>query len=233
MKLRLLALVALFTVAGCSLLGLSDASSSDEITLPLRVHVVKSEIYDLNAAAVVKDGAIRDRLVHINRIFDAAGIQFELESIRRPRPADAGPFKRAAKGERKQPALTALVAPRDLVSPKGLDLYVLRDLSAVDKGGAYRCSVAGNGTGPGAAFIAARTPNDRAQALRKWAHELGHALGLRHVPCEPEWAENLMMSGRCDHAKASRVALVTNQISLSRAQARKGHSVACGKGAKD
>jgi hypothetical protein len=164
---------------------------------------------------------------HINRIFEPAGIQFELESIRRDRAADTGPFRRAAKGEPKQRALTALVDPSDLIAPKGLDLYVLRDLSPVKKGGAYRCTVRADGTGPGAAFIAARSSKDGIQPLRKWAHELGHALGLGHVPCGTEWADNLMMSGKCEHGKASRSALTVEQVAKLSTQARQGRPASC------
>ena len=219
---------AFLLVAACSLIAPSDASGPDEpLTLPLRIHVVQSDVYDLNAAAVVTDDAIRDRVGHINRIFDSAGIQFELESIRRDRAADTRPFKRAAQGEPKQRALTALVAPGDLIAPQGLDLYVLRDLSPLNKGGAYRCALSSDGTGPGAAFIAARSRSDKIQPLRKWAHELGHALNLPHVPCEVGGAENLMMSGKCEHGKPSRVALTDKQIARLQAQARTGRAAAC------
>jgi hypothetical protein len=220
-------LAALLT-AGCSLFGVGDASGLDSaLVLPLRVHLVASKIHDLDAASIVTDGAVKDRMKHINRIFEPAGIQFELESIRRDRAADTGPFRRAAKGEPKQRALTALVNPSDLIAPKGLDLYVLRDLSPVKKGGAYRCTVRSDGTGPGAAFIAARSAKDGIQPLRKWAHELGHALNLGHVPCETRWSDNLMMSGKCEHGEASRSALTAEQVTRLKAQARQGKPAAC------
>jgi len=216
---RQIALLLAIVTVGLTLLPAS-ATGDSAVTLLLRVHIVESSVFDLNAAAIVKEKHITDRVEHINNMFAPAGIRWKVEDIRFDRAANTLPFERAAKGREGLAPLPALVRRRDLIGPKGFDLYVIRDLSELGIGGAYRC-----GADPkrsGVAFIAARTANDNVQRLRKWAHELGHALALSHAPCEEEWADNLMMSSRCEHAEPRRIQLIDRQIQRIAEQAPNG-----------
>ena len=209
-------------------LASQPATALAVIELPLRVHLIESTVHDLDAS-FVEDHHITDRLTHLNKMFAPAAIQWKLDRIQRDRPADTKPFERAVAGEKKQRSLPALVRGADLLTPNGFDLYVVRNLNDIDLGGAFRCHVTADLAGPSAAFIAAHDARGGAQPLRKWAHELGHALSLAHTPCESKYADNLMMSGRCEQAHPKRIALDASQIERARIQATTGHPATCEK----
>ncbi len=221
------AAAVLLAQMGCGSATATPADADPGFTMKLRVHILKSSVHDLDAAAIVDDVDITSRMQHINNIFEPTSIRWELEGIQRDQAADVGPFKRVAAGKSTKASLPPLVDPADLIWPEGLDLYVARDFSAAGLGGAYRCTLTKDQKGPGVAFIAARAKNDSVQALRKWAHELGHALGLAHTPCTPEWADNLMMSGKCEHAKPRRIRLRAEQVVKAQKQAATGLPAKC------
>ncbi len=219
-------LLALSALAGSSLAA--GSPGLDRLQLPLRVHVLESTERPLDASRVVDEAVVRERLREINAIFAPAGIEWVLQGVVTERPASDETFRRALTGgEKPAPALKALVRSTTRLSPSGFDLYVTRDLSDLKIGGAYLCTTDG-GRGTGAAFIAAENGKGQPLAVRKWAHELGHALGLRHTPCEGRYAGRLMMSGRCQHAEPKRVALTDEEIARARKQALTGGPAPCG-----
>lgn len=217
----------LLTSCALGLALAASASGSETIRLPLRVHVIDAEVREIDASERIDTQGVRDRVAEINAAFAPAGVVWELERVVIEPPRDPAPLTAAVAERRtKDRGLADLVQPHLRLAPEGFDLYVVGDLSPVGIGGAWLCG-AGGEPGLGAAFVAAENARGKALATRKWAHELGHALGLGHVPCEAGNGDRLMMSGRCEHAERGRVGLSRGEIRKLRAQAQLGAPARC------
>ena len=93
-------------------------------------------------------------------------------------------------------------------------------------GGVYTCAVQKK-QGKGTVFVPLKASGGKPQAARKWAHEMGHAMGLPHTPCEEKYKDNLMMSGNCKLANPDRIDLNANQIVQIAKQYEVGGPVSC------
>jgi hypothetical protein len=160
-------------------------------------------------------------------MFAPAGISWSLESYLVESPPSDEALRQALASGRRPAALRSIVSAPSRLSPAGFDLYVVRTLSAVQIGGAYLCSVDGE-VGHGVAFIGAEDGRGRPLPVRKWAHELGHSLGLPHAPCEAAYTGQLMTSGTCAIAEPGREALSDAEIARMRDQASTGSPSPCG-----
>lgn len=223
---RLTRALALLAAVSAALVAARPGWAVDVVVVPLRVHLISSSVRDLNGANAVSTVEVRERLDLINQAFRPAGVRFELDAVQTETVGHPAAWSAAVRGDGpRRDAYQSLVDPTRMIAPRGLDLYVVRTLADMELGGLYSCNV--DGTGRGAAFIAVETDDGTAQPTRKWAHELGHALGLRHTPCDATHADNLMMSGRCEHADRGRVALDAVQREQVRRQALAGGPMPC------
>lgn len=231
MRARLV--TGVLAVLALAVVGVSTrASAEGPAILPLRIHLLQSSVTELDGAGAIAASDLQDRVAAINRMFEPAGVQWQVESIRTEAVGNEAPYHEVlARGGKPAPAVRALMTPASMLAPKGFDLYVARDLSKLRIGGAYLCSPTGDGKG--ASIIGAQTARGRPLPTRKWAHELGHALGLSHTPCTPEFAGRLMMSSRCPYAEGDRAGMDRQEIERIRAQIAAGGPAPCTRGAPD
>lgn len=218
--------LGLLAAAAAMLVAARPGWAVDVVVVPLRVHLLSSGVRALNGAAATSTLAVQERVDQINRAFQPAGVRFEVDRVSTETVRDHSAWTAATRGSGSpREAYGALVDPMRMLAPRGIDLYVVRTLGDMRIGGMFTCNVAG--ADRGAAFIGVETTDGSRLPTRKWAHELGHALGLRHTPCEPAYADNLMMSGTCSYAERSRVALDAEQREQARSQALAGGPIPC------
>ena len=209
------------------LLLVASALAADPIHLPVRVHLVDSFDDTIDAAGQVTRGELEQRFAEINRAFAAAGIVWEIESVVVDRPHAEAAFRAAtADNTKRRAALRAMRSAPSRLAPEGFDLYVVQRLGPLGIGGAFQCAP-GEPEGMGASYVAARTLRGSKLATRKWAHELGYALGLQHTPCTTSASDRLMMSGKCELADKGRVGFTDAEVTQMRAQAAEGRAVTC------
>jgi hypothetical protein len=199
-----------------------------EYILPLRVHLVASTVTELDGANATDEAAIRRRFERINEAWLPAGIVWQVETVPVDTLLDTSLYE-AARGQKDPkltgPALASIAGSGQFLAPNGWDLFVVRTTSKLGFDGSYKCQLKHQTSG--AAFISAESTRDKPLASRKWAHELGHSMGLDHTPCEPKYADRLMMSGRCEFAKRGRHGLSADEINQIKRQAGLGRPVAC------
>jgi len=205
-----------------------SAHAAEPLELPVRVHLISSDVPELDSSATSMM-ALRDRFREINQVFAAAGIVWEIESVVVDRPGAESAYRQAMGDQTvRRRALNGVRSSPTRLAPDGFDVYVVQKLGPVGIGGAYQCA-ANEPPGAGAAFVGAVGKNKQMLPTRKWAHELGHMLGLGHTPCTSDSRQRLMMSGSCELSKPGRVGFTDAEIGRMRAQARVGHAAPCKK----
>jgi hypothetical protein len=167
-------------------------------------------------------------MVHINETFAPAEIRWEVESVQVEAALDEEAYLDAvAAGDKGASALKLNIDPAGMLAPLGWDIFVVRHTYHLGFGGVYVCSVNGE-PGMGTIFTPLRDLQDNPQQARKWSHELGHAMGLPHTPCEPEYSDLLMMSGSCEHREEDRDSFIPAEITRIHVQLAVGGPAHCG-----
>lgn len=208
--------MAVMVAAGCGAgdggMGPDTPGDVTTLTLPIRVHVVTSQLPSLDAR--LTDSEIGALMARVNEIWSSGGISWETESIIREPAVGEGLFEMALQGSTSPTTSLSLVAsvlPRGSRFNGGWDGFIVEDLaSAVGAPGVYFPSIP-------AVVTSVVDPAGLSDPGRILAHELGHSLGLPHVPCTA--AGNLMAPG-CP--SQNRTSLTPDQISRARSQAANG-----------
>lgn len=210
--LAALVLAAATVLSGCGDGG-PTAPGLETITLPVRVHLLASKITTLDAE--FSPAQARDLVARTNDIWAQAGIQWRVDSIlsdSMTHQADSIFTAVTLSGGTIPQDLFERMVPDDRIPGGGFDIFVLHDLAIFGIQGIYQPQIP-------AVFGSETT------GVYGWgnqdilAHELGHALGLRHVPCTPDG--DLMVPGSCDRG-TDPTHLTATQIDDARAQAEQG-----------
>ncbi|MFQ5890995.1 MAG: hypothetical protein ACE5JR_13270 [Gemmatimonadota bacterium] len=209
---RLLLVLALIA-AGCSGRdGVTAPVPDGVLTLDVRVHLLRSDaVPELDAT--LTDEEVGLLFGEVTAIWQQAEIAWRVESILREEARNAAEFAQALRGEALLlPALLS-VLPTEQLTDGGWDVFLIRDL-----GGRIVGAYLSNLPAVVAPEIVPPSGRDLTGATaRAVAHELGHSLGLIHVPCTE--AGNLMAQG-C--AVEDRRGLEPFQIEAAREQAARG-----------
>lgn len=207
----------------------TSATPEPDLFLSVRVHIVQSGTSNLQGDRSLQDNQLEQRFERINEAFAPTGIQWQLESVRPHRIHSSTAWNTAVRsGEVRDRgrAFSSIAEGANMLHPRGVDVFVVRDLSPVGLDGAYKCALASQQRRP-AVFIGNETSKGTPMPHRKWAHELGHVLGLKHPDCEPELGNRLMMSGACSHAQRGRIYLSPEEVETMRTQAARGVPPGC------
>ena len=197
----------------------------ETLSLPVRVHLIRSD--DSAALDCTRDRPNVEALIaEANTYWRQAGIVWWIESMQ-PRPAQPAPdfdallHTEATTEAEKRPLRESLrrqlaaAMPADGWLPDGLDLVLLDHFGAFGAGfydGNGRVYLARYG-------IVEPEVVDELPAVIL-AHELGHALGLHHEPCNQRG--NLML-GRCPSRDRHARKLTATQIRKARMNAEPYH----------
>lgn len=190
-----------------------SSGSFETVSLNVRVHLLQS--FDVEALnSMLSDAEVETLLAAVNEVWAQAGITWRLESVVREQAQNGTDYQRALNGQ--APAtfqLFSSIVPRDKLLVGEWDVFVIKDLGDI-AGGVY---LGGLGLVIFAEFGPVGPQGADGPGKRILAHELGHSLGLDHVPCTPEG--NLMAPG-CPSENRTR--LSATQIRSSREQALRG-----------
>lgn len=155
-----------------------DPPAQEEfVVIPLRVHVLQAD--DLpDVQCMLTDGDIRRILGKVNAIWHPAGVHFGLESLRRESAEETEKFRFARDLAKDQPAAAELfraILPKGSREFDGLHVYYIHEfeINGIYMGSDFAIVKEAAALRPVKGGIDEPIP-------RVTAHELGHALGLRH-----------------------------------------------------
>jgi len=200
------------------LFGRPAQAQDSTIALPVRVHLLHS-----SASAALSTtrtaSEVRTLLTVANQVWATAGIRWELESVVREEALAGAGFDSLLAGQLEVTA-SRLIAPipRDSILQPGWNVFLIQDFGRI-AGGMFNPNIFG-------VVLAERgfgyelTPEYRGG--RTLAHELGHSLGLVHVPCD---STRNVMANACSRPDAPST-LTGEQVVRARTQAIAKHPVA-------
>jgi hypothetical protein len=199
-------------LVGCAA-GNPAEAEDQTITLDVRVHLLASA-RSTALTTTLTEAELESLFGRVNEIWSQAGIHWHIESLVHERASNPELFERMLRGETPPDiGSVAAVIPRDDLSEGDWDVFFIRQL--VGAAGVYFPGI------PAVLQPEVDPPGRRGLdggLSRILAHELGHSLGLQHVPCSPEG--NLMAAG-CPGENRTR--LTSSQIMAARNQARVGN----------
>lgn len=206
-------MLALLLAVSC--VGLPHAAAEERAyKLPIRVHVISSQVRPLNAA--VSHSQVRALVARTNEVWQPANIVWELKSIEQRRLPHENQLVTALQGNgglSRNQILGAIIHGH--YDPATFDVFLVQNLTQL--GGAPGVYL------PEAQSLitSMRDPSGERDPGRILAHELGHALTLKHVRCTRRG--NLMSPG-C--AAEDRTRLSADQMKAARTQAALGRPFA-------
>lgn len=211
------ALVALVALVACSDSSAVDPNLDDgaTVTLPVRVHILSSERFP-QLDAGIGEGQARTLFVDANQVWASADIRWDVSEVVLEDAVETDGFEEmlgeVAQGQDVDPDVLRGILPRDTRVPGEWDVFLIRDLGESPVAGVYF------GAGLLLVNVASRERSpDLELAGRVLAHELGHSLGLPHVPCV---SQGNLMAVRCPGDDPTRLEL--SQITVARRQSLRG-----------
>ncbi|MCZ6916305.1 MAG: hypothetical protein O7I93_05980 [Gemmatimonadetes bacterium] len=183
------------------------------IQLEVRFHLLQSSVLDA-LDVTLTDAEVGELVQSLNEIWAQAGVVWQIEQIVREPALNPDVFREVLNDRTgSRTSLVAAVLPDENLRPDIWNVFLVRDFGGV-VGGVYL---------PSRVVVSAELDPEGNRDLsggtaRILAHELGHSLGLGHVPCTA--AGNLMAAG-CP--RGTRTLLEPGQIQIARQQAKKGH----------
>ncbi len=183
------------------------------INLEMRLHLLQSsELAALDAT--LTDDEVGEVIQAVNEVWAQAGVVWHTERIVRERALNPNVFRQVLNDRSgNSTSLVAAVLPSENLRPDIWNVFLIRDFGGTI-GGVYLPS---NRVVVSAELDPLGNRDLSGATARILAHELGHSLGLNHVPCIA--AGNLMAAG-CP--LGTRTQLEPAQIRTTRQQAETG-----------